>query len=78
VPTKLLLTLLLAAAVLLVPAAALPLHTDGEAQASSGGCQYENTIPQSSTTLRRSVVDDCGIVFSYWQPPDEACASPSV
>jgi len=54
VPTKLLLTLLLAAAALLVPAAALPLHTDGEAQASSGGCQYENTMPQSSTTLRRA------------------------
>lgn len=52
--TKLLLTLILAAAVLLVPAAAPPLHTDGEAQASSGGCRYENTMPRSSTTLRRA------------------------
>ncbi len=53
-PTKLLLTLLLAAAVLLVPAVAPPLHSDGEAQASSGGCRYENTMPRSSTTLRRA------------------------
>lgn len=51
---KLLLTPLLAAAVLLVPAAAPPLHTDGEAQASSGDCRYENTMPRSSTTLRRA------------------------
>jgi uncharacterized protein YkwD len=54
VPTKPLLTLLLAAVVLLVPALAPPLHTDGEAQASSGDCQYENTMPRSSTTLRRA------------------------
>ncbi len=53
-PTKLLLTLLLAAVVLLVPAVAPPAHTDGEAQASSGGCEYENTMPRSSTTLRRA------------------------
>ncbi len=53
-PTKLLLTLLLAAVVLLVPAVAPPAHTEGEAQASSGGCEYENTMPRSSTTLRRA------------------------
>ncbi len=53
-PTKPLLTLLLAAVVLLVPAVAPPVHTDGEAQAASGGCQYENTMPRSSTTLRRA------------------------
>ncbi len=53
-PTKLLITLLLAAVVLLVPALTGPVHTDGEAQASSGDCQYENTMPRSSTTLRRA------------------------
>jgi len=51
---KLLLTLLLAAIVLLVPAATPALHTDGEAQASSGDCRYENTMPRSSTTLRQA------------------------
>jgi uncharacterized protein YkwD len=54
VPTKLLITLLLAVVALLVPTLAPPLHTDGEAQASSGDCQYENTMPRSSTTLRRA------------------------
>ena len=52
--TKRLLTPLLAAAVLLVPAAAPSVYTDGEAQASSGDCQYESTMPRSSTTLRRA------------------------
>lgn len=53
-PTKLLITLLLAVVALLVPTLAPPVHTDGEAQASSEGCRYENTMPRSSTTLRRA------------------------
>ena len=53
-PRNLSLTLLLAAVVLLVPAVASPVHGDGEARASSGGCAYENTLPRSSTTLRQS------------------------
>ncbi|MCP9490011.1 MAG: CAP domain-containing protein [Solirubrobacteraceae bacterium MAG38_C4-C5] len=52
-PTKLLLTLLLATIVLLVPAVAPPVHGDGEAQASTG-CRYADTMPRSSTTLRRA------------------------
>lgn len=53
-PTKLLLTLLLAAVVLLMPAVAPVVHGDGEAQASSGGCRYADTMPQSSTTVRQA------------------------
>ncbi len=53
-PSKLLLSLLLAAVVLLVPAVAPPVHGDGEAQASAGDCQYADTLPRSSTTLRRA------------------------
>ncbi|HEV2819126.1 MAG TPA: CAP domain-containing protein [Solirubrobacteraceae bacterium] len=53
-PGKLLLTLLLTAVVLLMPAVAPPVHRDGEAQASSGECQYQDTLPRSSTTLRRA------------------------
>jgi uncharacterized protein YkwD len=51
-PTELLITLLLA--VLLVPAVAPPVHGPAEAQASSGGCRYKNTMSRSSTTLRRA------------------------
>ena len=53
-PTKLLLSLLLATIVLLMPGVAPPLHGDGEAQASSGGCRYADTIPRSATTVRRA------------------------
>lgn len=53
-PTKTLVTLLLAGIVLLAPAVAAPLHVGAsEAQAASS-CRYADTVPTSSKTLRQA------------------------